>query len=232
MKQMTPELNAIDVKSGYDAWSSSYDIKKNVLIELDKLHEIKRRHAFKRLASVPKKALDLCCGTGRHLNTLEQHFEETTAIDFSQNMIEKAVRRSKKKNTKIICQDVLKHDFGQTRFDFINFSLALMHFESLSGIILCIKSLLRPKGLLFLVDAESEFLLSGSKPRCHLNNKKMLISFQIRDSLSVAKSLTQAGLDILEYEVIPFNQSLLKIAQKFTRYEGLDCLHYILAQKR
>ncbi len=164
-------FESVDTKTGYNNWSVNYDNEKNVLIELDKLNGFKRLQAIENHVVSRKMALDLCCGTGRHISLLEKYFDITTGIDFSYGMLEKAYNKIKKYSTKIICNDVLMCHFGHTKFDFINFSLALIHFSNLTEIISYIRSILNNNGLLFIADAERDFLLTGSMSQYHLKKK-------------------------------------------------------------
>ena len=73
------------VRDGYDRWASVYDHDANPLPALEDPHV---REALGDVRGL--EVLDLGCGTGRHTAWLAEAGARVTAVDFSENMLERA----------------------------------------------------------------------------------------------------------------------------------------------
>ncbi|MDE0083075.1 MAG: class I SAM-dependent methyltransferase [Gammaproteobacteria bacterium] len=76
------------VRAGYDRWASVYDHDDNPLSALEEPHV---RDALGDVRQLD--VLDLGCGTGRHTAWLAAEGARVTAVDFSEEMLERARRK-------------------------------------------------------------------------------------------------------------------------------------------
>ncbi len=218
------------IARGYDLWACTYDREKNFLVDFERLNQIKRDRTITEYVEKRQKALDLGCGTGRHLNILEKRFTSVVGLDVSKGMLAAARKKRSNQRTKLVCGDFLKKVL-KDRFDFINCSLALMHFSDLDLFFSKIVTNLDESGVLYLVDASEELLKRGSSPNFDLEDKTVSVNFHVHTLTAVKKAAEKAGLEILDFERMVFDEGIpLKLA-KYERYRGLPCLYSIVARK-
>src|SRR5882762_2267136 len=75
-------MEVVSTVSGYDRWSEVYDADENPLIVLEE------KHISPLVGSVAGlKVADIGCGTGRHALKLAAAGAHVTAVDFSQEML-------------------------------------------------------------------------------------------------------------------------------------------------
>jgi ubiquinone/menaquinone biosynthesis C-methylase UbiE len=71
------------------------------------------------------RVLDIACGTGTLSLELAKMNHEVTGIDLSQDMLKKALKKTKNDNVTFICGDATKLPFGDNSFDVSIITLAL-----------------------------------------------------------------------------------------------------------
>lgn len=111
-------------------------------------------HSF-LLSQLPVKGntvLEIGCGTGEFSGLLAQRFEQVIALDLSPKMIEVAQHNSRQfSNIDFRVADILQWQFPKEKFDAIA-SIATFHHLSLENLLPCLKSALKPKGKLVILD--------------------------------------------------------------------------------
>ncbi|MFN4082846.1 MAG: class I SAM-dependent methyltransferase [Bacteroidia bacterium] len=75
-----------------------------------------------------KNVLDVCCGNGLITKQIAHYCNEITGVDFSEKLIETAIK-NKKLNTTYICENALEFSLNQT-FDVIFIAFSFQYFES------------------------------------------------------------------------------------------------------
>jgi SAM-dependent methyltransferase len=95
-------------------------------------------------------ALDVGCGDGVLVRLLAERADTVVGIDSSAVMIERARRATASANVSYLLGDVLAHDFGGIRFDFIACVAAVHHMEFTTAVAR-MKSLLAPGGTLAIL---------------------------------------------------------------------------------
>jgi len=224
---------SLSVAEGYALWAPSYDSEANLLIALDRKYEWLRAQAV-LMAPARERALDLACGTGRHLRFLEQHFRSVVGVDLSDAMLERAIHARTKASTLLLqgaIQDAILSQSGVSPFDFVNCSLAMMHFSDLDGFFGRISSHLTAGGILYLTDAAEEILQNGSTPNFDLGEQNHRVDFSIHSRASVFKAMLGAGLVPQDVRTISVDSDLIQSTVKFGKYSGKGCLTCITAKK-
>lgn len=219
----------VNTRDGYNLWSRYYDQDKNVLVELDPPSYAKR---IESILSLQKNntALDACCGSGRHLRNLETYFSHVHGVDSSNQMLNLAAAKITTSTSKLYCDNFLNFK-PETSYDFINCSLALMHFPNLENFFKKIVSLLSDEGTLYLTDAPKKFLDNGFFPRVENEGSKITIEHFVYNLDEVKNAALKAGLDITGWGYIPLNETLLDQDSYFEKYKGQAPLYYIVAKK-
>lgn len=221
-------IQQVPVKTGYNIWSTHYDVEPNVLMAVDEANSDKKIKSIGPFSS-NKTILDVCCGTGRHIPLFERLFHKTTAIDFSENMTQLAIKRVRKPNTEIFTNDFLTWSTDQ-RFDFIHCSLALMHFRDLRQLLRKASSLLNKCGHIYITDGSDSWFRCGS-PNFDLNGANYVLDYYRHESLTLPYLGKLFGLKTIEFEQLICDYRVVSQHVKFQRYLGKPCLFYWSARK-
>ncbi len=110
------------------------------------------------------RVMDLGCGEGTFLPTLNQYFNEVYGLDTNTRVAEKIVRYFDLKNIQLIEKNILANGFNDNTFDIIFAASSLEHFKDQEKLLQELKRLLRKGGLLvFSSPTESLFYELGRK---------------------------------------------------------------------
>ena len=97
-----------------------------------------------------KKLLDIGCGTGTFLKSIEESETDLWGIDISVN----ATNRAKKilsKPEQIICKNACPLPFGDSEFDYVTAWGTIEHFPSILSILKEIKRVTKPEGKIIIM---------------------------------------------------------------------------------
>ena len=137
-----PEMNPIE---GYTAWAGTYDGGKNPLINLEE--PVVRRI----ISELPRgRAIDVCCGTGRHTSFLMELGHEAVGVDATAAMLHKAHENIR--HGAFVLGDATRLPIAVESADLVICALALTHFEDLTAPIAEFARVLRPGGRAVLSD--------------------------------------------------------------------------------
>lgn len=212
------------VASGYAAWAPSYD-GPNPAISLEEpvVHRI--------VDALPVgRALDACCGTGRHAAHLAGLGWDVVGVDATHEMLE--VARAKVPGARFEQGDVLDLPLADGAVDLAVCSLALTHVPDLAAAVASLARVVRPGGTVVLADLHPVSVLVGGSAAfphegglAHVRNLHHPISRYVRAALD-------AGLAIVDcVEVEPDDDMITgHLAHAFVpdavrqAYEGLPFL--------
>jgi SAM-dependent methyltransferase len=132
-----------DARTGYGAWSSSYDEPGNPIIALEE-------PAVWSLVDdlPPGRALDAACGTGRHARHLVGRGHEVVGIDLTPEMLVRA--RETVAHVDFVEADLADIPAGDGAFDLVVCGLALAHVGRLDRAVGELARVLRPGGHLVI----------------------------------------------------------------------------------
>lgn len=107
------------------------------------------------------EVLDFGCGSGYLSFLLAPYVRRITAVDNSAAMINELqgqLTLSRLKNIRALCLDLttVENELVNARFDLIISVMVLHHLTDVQKILLGLKSLLKPEGILCIVDLDSE----------------------------------------------------------------------------
>ena len=149
------------VRRGYDRWASVYDYDANPLPALEDPHV---RNAIGDVRGLD--LLDLGCGTGRHTAWLVEAGARVTAVDFSDNMLERARRKVSAADVRFIVHDLHEPlQFGDASFDAIVSGLVLEHLRDLDAFFSEAHRVLRADGRAVVSAMHPAMFLRGSRAR-------------------------------------------------------------------
>ena len=149
------------VRDGYDRWARVYDHDANPLPALEE------PHVREALGDVRRHdVLDLGCGTGRHTAWLAGAGARVTAVDFSENMLERARRKVGAADARFIVHDL--HEplpLRDASFDVVVSGLVLEHLRDPDGFFIEARRVLRPGGRAVVSAMHPAMFLRGSRAR-------------------------------------------------------------------
>jgi malonyl-CoA O-methyltransferase len=119
------EPRVLPTREGYDAWAATYNAMGNWLLALEE-PEVDR--ALGEVAG--RELLDVGCGTGRHAIRLAGKGAHVTAVDFAEEMLQKARAKPGADRIRFIVHDVTTPlPFPEASFDRVLSALVLEHVE-------------------------------------------------------------------------------------------------------
>jgi SAM-dependent methyltransferase len=133
------DVPEVDARSGYAAWSQTYDQPGNPLISVE-------QPAVWALldASAPGRAVDAACGTGRHARRLVERGHDVVGVDASPEMLERA--RAGVPEARFVQGDLRELPIESADVDLVICALALEHLPELAGPVGELARIVRPGG--------------------------------------------------------------------------------------
>lgn len=161
----------MDVKQSYNIWAEQYDTDENKTRDLE---------AVSLKETVPETMFENCleigCGTGKntvHLLTKAKHI---TAVDFSEEMLNKAKEKIRSEEVIFIKYDITEDwNFADRKYDLITFSLVLEHIENLNQIYLKISEIIKPGGYVYFGELHPFRQYNGTKARFEKDNSTHIL---------------------------------------------------------
>lgn len=147
------------VQAMFDAISRRYDLA-NTLISFgqDQRWRKKLVRMIAERDTLPERILDLCCGTGSMMKPLKRQFPQAKILgaDFSVRMLhylrKSFVKDSEVKPVICLAADALAMPFADNSFGLLTCTFGLRNFQSLETGLLEIYRILRPGGILAVLE--------------------------------------------------------------------------------
>lgn len=157
----------MSIKEAYNQWSSVYDSNENKTRDLEAI-------ALRKVLSELQfsNILEIGCGTGKNTEWLINKCETLVAIDFSEQMLQKAKDKLNLQNVNFIQADITKewNIIPQKPFDIITESLVLEHIEDLNHIFKQASTFLTANGFFYIGELHPFKQYQGSKARFETEN--------------------------------------------------------------
>ena len=151
----------MDIKTAYNNWSQQYDTNENKTRDLE-------AHALRTFLSDVnyKDVLEIGCGTGKNTAWLITKAERLTAVDLSEEMLNKAKEKINNSDVEFIQADITREwSFVKKQYDLVTFSLVLEHIEDLETIFKKVAASLRQGGYVYVGELHPFKQYSGTKAR-------------------------------------------------------------------
>lgn len=136
----------MSIEKMYNVWAQQYDTNENKTRDLDQriVKEILEKYEF-------SKVIEIGCGTAKNTSFLLTKSEEILAVDFSQEMLNKAKEKISDNRVRFIKGDLLKAwEVGDGLADLVSCSLVLEHIEEMDFIFQEANKNLKEQGLFFI----------------------------------------------------------------------------------
>lgn len=193
---ISPEMK--DTRQTYNIWAELYDsnINKTRDLEAKALKEVLGGLVF-------ENCLKIGCGTGKNTAWLVQKAGQVTAVDFSEEMMQKAKEKIIAPNVSFRQSDITKDwDFAEGQYDLITFSLVLEHIDDLEDIFRKAAMCLSPEGSIYIGELPPFRQYSGSKARVETKDGVLIpecFNHHISDFIKAAESSGLRCTNLNEY---------------------------------
>ncbi len=180
-----------DVEGAYDVWAASYDSDQNKTRDL--AHEVMQA----ALRDFSGSVLDIGCGTGTMLQAVSSNFDTVAGFDVSEEMLAQARKKLPDADLRVAdLREAWPTEDGS--FDVVYETLVLEHIEDLGHFYQEAARLLRPGGVLLVVEFHPIRQAQNRGAEFELNGKTIqLQSFQHGFADMVSPALA-AGLQLME----------------------------------
>ena len=148
-------------KEAYNKWSATYDTVLNRTRDLEAM-------AFRKTLSGQNFScvLELGCGTGKNTEWLATNANQLTAVDFSEEMMDKAKEKVKHKHVNFVHGDIsCEWNFANSKVDLVTCSLVLEHIRDIDFIFKQASNFLNRGGLFYIGELHPFKQYEGSKAR-------------------------------------------------------------------
>lgn len=183
----------MEIEKAYNQWAAQYDSDLNKTRDLE---ATALRQTLKDLQF--DSCLEIGCGTGKNTQWLADRAGRITAVDFSEQMLDKA-RAKIPLGVRWIKADINRPwKFVSEKSDLVCFSLVLEHIEDLVEMFEKTGKALHPGGIVYLGELHPYKQYSGTKARFDsLRGREILTCYthHISDFVLAAK---QAKLQVVE----------------------------------
>jgi 2-polyprenyl-3-methyl-5-hydroxy-6-metoxy-1,4-benzoquinol methylase len=183
----------MNVQSAYKAWSEVYDTNENKTRDLEGLSVIETLSNVKF-----DTCLEIGCGTGKNTLWLASRAQQVTAVDLTQEMIEKAKLKVQTPNVSFKIADILEDwNFTTQQYDLATFSLVLEHIENLDLIFEKLKAVVKDNGYVYISELHPFKQYAGSKARFDIGNGEQFLDCFIHHVSDFTNIASKHGFKIL-----------------------------------
>jgi 2-polyprenyl-3-methyl-5-hydroxy-6-metoxy-1,4-benzoquinol methylase len=183
----------MNVQSAYKAWSEVYDTNENKTRDLEGLSVIETLSNVKF-----DTCLEIGCGTGKNTLWLASRAQQVTAVDLTQEMIEKAKLKVQTPNVSFKIADILEDwNFTTQQYDLATFSLVLEHIQNLDLIFEKLKAVVKDNGYVYISELHPFKQYAGSKARFDIGNGEQFLDCFIHHVSDFTNIASKHGFKIL-----------------------------------
>ena len=160
---------ATNVHPAYNLWAGSYDDIENKTRDLDK--KATQRVLADIIQSSPH-VLEFGCGTGKNTEWLLKNASRVTAVDFSEEMLNKAKEKLEATNLHFMQADITQPwPYQNESFDLITCNLILEHVKDIEFVFAEASRVLHVNGYFFISELHPFKQYLGSKAHFEKNNQ-------------------------------------------------------------
>lgn len=181
------------VQEAYNSWAQQYDSNEN------KTRDLEARSLRETLAPLSfERCLEIGCGTGKNTVWLMEKAASVTAVDLSEEMLEKARAKITATHVQFVQADITQPwSFATTQFDLAGFSLVLEHIELLNPVLQKAAAALKPDGYLYISELHPFKQYNGSKARFETATGTQVVTCFNHHVSDFTDAATANGLELL-----------------------------------
>jgi ubiquinone/menaquinone biosynthesis C-methylase UbiE len=188
----------MSIEQAYNSWAEQYDTN------INKTRDLEATSLRETLAPIEFwDCLEIGCGTGKNTTWLITKAKYITAVDLSEEMLNKAKAKVNNSNVEFIQADITKDwSFVKKQYGLITFSLVLEHIEDLETIFKKIAASLKPGGYVYVGELHPFKQYNGSKARFETSEGLQVVdcyNHHMSDFIYAAKKNGLIIQDLNEY---------------------------------
>jgi ubiquinone/menaquinone biosynthesis C-methylase UbiE len=151
----------MEVKQAYAQWAEQYDTN------LNKTRDLEAISLQKTLEPVDfMSCLEIGCGTGKNTRWLAEKTRHLTAVDLTEEMLQKAKEKVQESHVQFMAADITHPwDFCTQTYDLVTFSLVLEHIEDIHAIFKKVALVTNPGAHVYVGELHPFRQYGGSKAR-------------------------------------------------------------------
>jgi ubiquinone/menaquinone biosynthesis C-methylase UbiE len=224
----------MDPTSGYDLWSSTYDLEtENLLVALD--DEMFGR-MLQRVPVRGKVIADIGCGTGRHWKKIiDQQPAELVGYDVSRGMLAQLLRKYPQATVHRAAANQLSHTHDQS-CDVVVSTLTLCHVPVVEAAFAEWSRVLRPKGEILMTDYHPASSANGN---CSFRRDGRLVTVKlyVHPVGAIKAAAAAQGLELLGLDEVVIDESMKRryasrnMLPVFERMRGVPILYGVHLRK-
>ncbi len=156
----------MSIEKSYNSWAEQYDTNENKTRDLDIKATVETLSKYKF-----KKVLELGCGTGKNTGWLLSRAEQVICLDFSQEMLNIAKKKTTDNRVEFKRADINKEWEIKNQFeDLVTSSLTLEHIDDLNHVFCQANQKLKRNGIFFISELHPFKQYLGSKAKFETEN--------------------------------------------------------------
>ena len=189
-------MDSSQIRQAYNQWSAQYDTNEN------KTRDLEGKALRQVLAPISfHDCLEVGCGTGKNTEWLAQKADSVTALDLSEEMLQKAKQKITAGHVRFLLADIKQPwTFGNQNFDLVTFSLVLEHIEDLHFIFRQAAQCLKPGGYLYLGELHPYKQYTGSKARFETGTGVQVVECYNHHISAFTNAAKENGMALVELE--------------------------------
>jgi ubiquinone/menaquinone biosynthesis C-methylase UbiE len=182
----------MSVQKAYNQWAEQYDSMEN------KTRDLERKAKQQILSSIQfSNILELGCGTGKNTEWIATKANQVIAVDFSEEMLEKARKKITAQHVSFVQADISKPwDFISNKPDLITCSLILEHILDLDFVFAEAFKALEKDGLFYICELHPFKQYTGSKARYEQDNETHVLECYTHHLSEYTLSAKKAGFEL------------------------------------
>lgn len=222
---MADRIQRIDVRGGYDRWSTIYDERPSALVVLD------RRYTLDHLNPRPgERILDTGCGTGAHVESIQAAGAQPTGIDVSLGML--AAARARSRGLVLVEADLNRLlPLSEGAFDAVLCSLVSEHLIDLGTFFGSVFKALRVGGRLVFSAFHPEMAAAGVEAHFELEGTEYRLGAELYTLDDYLAGISTAGFDAVRQCEYVVDAQLVEEAPTAAKHLGRPLLLMIEARR-
>ncbi|PTX19446.1 methyltransferase family protein [Pontibacter mucosus] len=188
----------MSIEEAYNRWAPQYDTNKNRTRDLE---------AMALRATLGSIAFDRCleigCGTGKNTEWLVRRALQVTAVDLSEQMLERARKKVSSNKADFILADITQNwSFVAQPYDLVSFSLVLEHIADLEHTFKQAALALNHGGYVYIGELHPFKQYSGTKARFDTEEGRQEVecyTHHVSDFVQAARRHGLKLVDVNEY---------------------------------
>lgn len=222
---MADRIQKIDVRGGYDRWSTIYDERPSALVVLD------RRYTLDHLnPQQGERILDAGCGTGAHVESIRAAGAQPMGIDVSLGMLASA--RARSRGLVLVEADLNRPlPMSEGVFDAVLCSLVSEHLASLGAFFEGVFGALRAGGRLVFSAFHPEMAAAGVEAHFELEGTEYRLGAELYTLDDYLEGIGAAGFDALRWCDYAVDAQLVEEAPTAAKHLGRPLLLMIEARR-